>query len=385
MTADIGHRLGTHRTGRVTGPSADPPATTGRGTPQGGRAGAAAPTSSSWSAPPTGIGAGAAADNGVLGAVQGWLGPRETLARPGWRCVTVRATASGVGGTAWSAGRCGVWCAVAQAEHPGRFLLVDVDDRTGGAGVAARSPVGEPQVALRGGRAASPRWRASRACRPMARRDGVAAGLRGARAAGTSCASSRRRRSAPRWGPARCGWRVRAAGVNFRDVLDRAGDVPGRCGSAGRRGRRRGAGGRAGGDGSEAGRPGDGLFDGAFARWSADRRADVGADAAGWSFAQAARCRWCSSRRTTALVELAGCGRVSGCWCTRRRVAWGWRRCSWPGISGRRCSRRRARPSGTHVRAAGRRRGADRLVADAGVRGGVPGGDRWRGWTWMSC
>ncbi|MFE6692176.1 SDR family NAD(P)-dependent oxidoreductase, partial [Streptomyces sp. NPDC057743] len=97
---------------------------------------------------------------GVLGLVQGWLG-EERLAQSRLVVVTrgavgVRA-GDGVGGLA----QAGAWGLVrsAQSEHPGRFVLLDIED-----GAEVSSSVGElsgdePQVAVRGGEVFVPRLR----------------------------------------------------------------------------------------------------------------------------------------------------------------------------------------------------------------------------------
>ncbi|MFE6689179.1 beta-ketoacyl synthase N-terminal-like domain-containing protein, partial [Streptomyces sp. NPDC057743] len=97
---------------------------------------------------------------GVLGLVQGWLG-EERLAQSRLVVVTrgavgVRA-GDGVGGLA----QAGAWGLVrsAQSEHPGRFVLLDIED-----GGEVSSSVGElsgdePQVAVRGGEVFVPRLR----------------------------------------------------------------------------------------------------------------------------------------------------------------------------------------------------------------------------------
>nr|WP_254125418.1 type I polyketide synthase [Amycolatopsis sp. CA-230715] len=115
----------------------------------------------------------------------------------------------------------------AQSENPGRFVLVDAEDTEDTAAVAAAAATGEPQSALRGGTVFVPglRARAGREAlrepvatpwwRLTARTTGTVEGL-----ALTACPE---RGDPLAHGQVRVG--VRAAGVNFRDVLKTLGVV----------------------------------------------------------------------------------------------------------------------------------------------------------------
>ncbi|MFC5753767.1 SDR family NAD(P)-dependent oxidoreductase [Actinomadura rugatobispora] len=100
--------------------------------------------------PPTGDGRSAAAvrsaSERVLELLQGWLAD-DRLAAARLALITEGATDGGLGGAA-------VWGLVrtAQAEHPGRFQLVDLDGSPASAGALPDAlGSGEPQVAVRAG------------------------------------------------------------------------------------------------------------------------------------------------------------------------------------------------------------------------------------------
>ncbi len=98
--------------------------------------------------------------HGALGLVQQWLAD-ERFAESRLVLVTRGAVAvGGADGVADVAGA-GVWGLVrsAQAEHPGRFVLVDVDDQAESWHALSKMGVGlgEPQIALRAGEAFVPR------------------------------------------------------------------------------------------------------------------------------------------------------------------------------------------------------------------------------------
>ncbi|HEY8985400.1 MAG TPA: beta-ketoacyl synthase N-terminal-like domain-containing protein [Streptomyces sp.] len=118
----------------------------------------------------------------------------------------------------------GVWGLVrsAQSEHPGRIVLVDSD----GGAVSGVAGLGEPQLRLRGGELFAPR------VVPVAGDDvlevpagGVWRVGIGERGAVTGLAVSALERVA--LGPGEIRVSVRAAGVNFRDVLNVLGMYPG--------------------------------------------------------------------------------------------------------------------------------------------------------------
>ncbi|WP_413099049.1 SDR family NAD(P)-dependent oxidoreductase [Streptomyces sp. Inha503] len=112
----------------------------------------------------------------VLGVVQGWLG-EERFAGARLVVVTRGAVAAVVGEGVSDVAAAVVWGLVrsAQAEHPDRFVLVDVDDVPVSAGVLqAVLGCGEPQVAVRSGKALVPRL--SRAVAPAASAEGAGSG-----------------------------------------------------------------------------------------------------------------------------------------------------------------------------------------------------------------
>ncbi|MER7188267.1 polyketide synthase dehydratase domain-containing protein, partial [Streptomyces hyaluromycini] len=97
----------------------------------------------------------------VLALVQDWLARPEL---DGVRLAVLTTGAVSVDGEAPDLTTAGVWGLLrsAQSEHPGRLLLVDTDDpdRDGGplaAALSAADTAGEPQLALRDGRALVPR------------------------------------------------------------------------------------------------------------------------------------------------------------------------------------------------------------------------------------
>ncbi|MFG3702655.1 SDR family NAD(P)-dependent oxidoreductase [Micromonospora sp. NPDC047620] len=227
----------------------------------------------------------------ALALVQGWL------ADPRWaETPLVLLTRGAVGvhspaevtdpdaATAWGLVRS------AQSEHPDRFVLLDADAEPTVADLAAVLAAGEPQVALRGGAPHAPRL-ARRADAPTLtppagadawRLDVPTRGsLENLALVATDAAD------AP-LGPLEVRVRVRAAGLNFRDVLNALGLYPGDPGPPG---------GEAAGVVTEVGaavtdlRPGDpvlGVFVGCFGPVAVTDRRLLVPVPAGWTFAQAA-------------------------------------------------------------------------------------------------
>ncbi|MFD4509259.1 SDR family NAD(P)-dependent oxidoreductase [Streptomyces sp. NPDC058457] len=118
----------------------------------------------------------------------------------------------------------------AQAEHPGRLVLVDVDGGAESAGLAAAAAATEePQIAIRAGSMFAPRL--TRNSAELAPPDGAAWRLS---AAETGTVDGLRLESAPgALAPLDSGEvriAVRAAGLNFRDVLIALGTYPGAAG-----------------------------------------------------------------------------------------------------------------------------------------------------------
>ncbi|MFJ5222667.1 type I polyketide synthase [Streptomyces sp. NPDC088400] len=180
--------------------------------------------------------------SGVLGVVRGWLGESRLA---GARLVVLTSGAVRVSdGEGVDVAAAGVWGLVRSAisEHPGRFALADLDDNSDSyralaayeAGSGSGSASGESQLAVRDGRVWLPRmvrmssggllippsntagsWRMEVA--EQGRLDGVA------------LVPEELRALEP--GEVRVG--VRAAGVNFRDVLNVLGMYPGDAGRMG--------------------------------------------------------------------------------------------------------------------------------------------------------
>nr|WP_103334877.1 type I polyketide synthase [Amycolatopsis sp. CA-126428] len=196
----------------------------------------------------------------------------------------------------------------AQAEHPGRFALVDVDDEeTPGAAVIAAVASGEPQLAVRAGELSVPRL--ERADTGLLE---LPAGDVPWRLDSTDKGTLDNLRPLPApeaAAPLRAGevrLSLRAAGVNFRDVLNALGMYPGEAGPMGLEG--------AGviaevGPGVTGFVPGDrvlGMFHGAYGPLVvADHRMVVRMPA-GWSFTDAASLPIAFITAFYALVDLAG-------------------------------------------------------------------------------
>ncbi|WP_436763210.1 SDR family NAD(P)-dependent oxidoreductase [Streptosporangium sp. V21-05] len=289
----------------------------------------------------------------VLALVREWLA-EERLADARLVLVTRGAVATEAGQAADPI-QAAVWGLVrsAQTEHPGRLVLVDTDDDSADllpdtlatglpAGLATALPdalatglsarlatalatglsdalaTGEPQLALRGGTVRVPRLARAATPRPgsLPPPDGDASPVSGRRVPWRLGVVRRGTldglalRPCPEvdgpLAPGQVRVSVRAAGVNFRDVLGALGHYPGDPGLPGL---------EAAGTVSEVGpgvtgiAPGDrvmGVFSGAFGPVAvADRRA-VAPIPAGWTYAQAAATPIAYLTAYHALVELAG-------------------------------------------------------------------------------
>ncbi len=216
----------------------------------------------------------------ALSLVQGWL---ATAALSGARLVVVTRLGVAVGDEAADVAPASVWGLVrsAQSEHPGRFLLVDLDG-SGAPGWARVVALDEPQIAVRGGRLLVPRLApVADATAPPAWRLGIEE--RGSLEDLVILPSSGGRVLGVH--EVRIG--VRAAGLNFRDVLIALGLYPGEAP----------LGSEAAGVVLEVGAqvtdlaPGDrvfGLVLDAFGPVAVADRRVVAPIPAGWSFAQAA-------------------------------------------------------------------------------------------------
>jgi acyl transferase domain-containing protein/NADPH:quinone reductase-like Zn-dependent oxidoreductase/short-subunit dehydrogenase/acyl carrier protein len=165
----------------------------------------------------------------VLTVLQEWLAD-ERLAEVRLRILTRGAVATAHGEDGEDLAAAAVWGLVrsAQSESPGRFSLVDLDGDVPAAGVLAGLPEDEPQVAIRQGRAYVPRLI------PAGNRDRPAPPADGPwRLAVTEAGTVENLAPMPApdaarplaTGEVRVG--VRAAGVNFRDVLIALGVYPG--------------------------------------------------------------------------------------------------------------------------------------------------------------
>ncbi|MFL6129698.1 MAG: SDR family NAD(P)-dependent oxidoreductase, partial [Mycobacteriales bacterium] len=235
----------------------------------------------------------------VLGLLQRWLASEE-LADARLVVVTHRGVA--VGDEAADLAVSPVWGLVrsAQSEHPGRFLLVDVDD--GEPDWAGLADVDEPQLAVREGRLLAPRLtrvpaeQASDAWRLGIERKGSLEDLAVLPSDGDRPLGTREVRVG-----------VRAAGLNFRDVLIALGLYPGDAP----------LGSEAAGVVLEVGAevtdlaPGDrvlGLVPDAFGPVAVTDRRMVVPMPAGFTFAQAAAVPVVYLTAYYGLVELAGLG-----------------------------------------------------------------------------
>ncbi|UYQ66234.1 type I polyketide synthase [Streptomyces peucetius] len=168
-----------------------------------------------------GPGAAQAAAIETLALVQGWLAS-EWLGEA--RLIVATRDGVGVGDEVPDVGLAPVWGLVrsAQSEHPGRFLLVDLDDNEApewGTLVG----LDEPQLAVRGGRLLAPRLGRAGVSLPAGEAWRLAVGRAGSLEDLALVPSEGGR--ALGVGEVRVG--VRAAGVNFRDVLIALGMYPG--------------------------------------------------------------------------------------------------------------------------------------------------------------
>ncbi len=183
----------------------------------------------------------------------------------------------------------GVWGLVrsAQAENPGRFVLLDVDDPAGHVREAVARAADEPQLAVRSGRILVPR---------LTRATAIAGALVGEPAwrltlDGEGTVDNVVPVPCPQvlddLEPGSVRIAVRAAGINFRDVLVSLGMVPGQTGLGGE-----GAGvvAAVGPEvtGLKAGDRVMGVFEGAFGPWAVADARMLAPVPDGWTFQQAA-------------------------------------------------------------------------------------------------
>ncbi|MDT3399597.1 SDR family NAD(P)-dependent oxidoreductase [Streptomyces sp. B1866] len=251
----------------------------------------------------------------VLDLLQRWLGAQQLA---GARLVLVTrgavATAPGedvpdpAGAAAWGLVRS------SQSEQPDSFVLVDIDDADtdeSRAALLGAIGLGEPQLALRGGRVLAPRLvrlGPGRAADGGLRLPSGPAGWRLECPDSTSLdglATVPSPAAAAPLGPTEVRIAVRAAGLNFRDVLVALGVVPGQTG----------LGSEGAGVVLEVGAqvadlaPGDrvmGVFQEAFGPVVVTERATLAAIPDGWSFAQAASVPIVFATAYYGLVDLGG-------------------------------------------------------------------------------
>ncbi|MFJ3950462.1 SDR family NAD(P)-dependent oxidoreductase [Streptomyces libani] len=248
------------------------------------------------------------AATGALALVQRWLADPPAVAR---LVFVTRAAVDAPGTTHHDAAAAPVWGLVrsAQSEHPGRFVLADLDGQdTSYAALPAALATHEPQFAVRGGTVHLPRVapvHAGTALREPADGTRWRLGMTGKGTLDHLTLMPHDDAARP-LGRGEVRIAVRAAGVNFRDVLNVLGMYPGDAGAFGLEG--------AGvvtetGPGVIGLAPGDrvmGLFPSAFGPVAvADERMVVRVPE-GWSFAQAASVPVVFLTAYYALVELGG-------------------------------------------------------------------------------
>ncbi|MGX1855537.1 SDR family NAD(P)-dependent oxidoreductase, partial [Streptomyces sp. NPDC055299] len=248
------------------------------------------------------------AATGALALVQRWLADPPAAAR---LVFVTRGAVDAPGTTHHDAAAAPIWGLVrsAQSEHPGRFVLADLDGQDASyAALTAALATNEPQFAVRGGTVHLPRVapvHAGTALREPVDGTGWRLGMTGKGTLDHLTLLPHDDAERPlEQGEIRLA--VRAAGVNFRDVLNVLGMYPGDAGAFGLEG--------AGvvtetGPGVIGFAPGDrvmGLFPSAFGPVAvADERMVVRVPE-GWSFAQAASVPVVFLTAYYALVELGG-------------------------------------------------------------------------------
>ncbi|MEV0429369.1 SDR family NAD(P)-dependent oxidoreductase [Micromonospora sp. NPDC050495] len=171
-----------------------------------------------------GTAAGHAAARQALTLVQGWLAASWST---GVRLLVATRNAIATGGEPVNLAQSPVWGLLrsVQSEHPGRFGLVDLDRDGGQPAWAALADLGEPQLAVRAGRPLVPRLQRAA---PVPAGDGwrLTVGRAGSLEDLTIGESDAHRPLAAH----EVRLAVRAAGVNFRDLVVTLGMVPGLTG-----------------------------------------------------------------------------------------------------------------------------------------------------------
>ncbi|WP_435883156.1 type I polyketide synthase, partial [Streptomyces chartreusis] len=250
--------------------------------------------------------AGTAEVTEVLAAVREWVADERFA---GARLVVVTSGAVAVrDGETPDAGGAGVWGLVRSAmnEHPGRFALVDIDDDPASYRLAA-APIDDQQVAVRAGQLWMPRMVRMASGGVLVPPVGAGAGWRmdvvaQGRLDGVALVREEPRALGP--GEVRVG--VRAAGVNFRDVLNVLGMYPGDAGRLGHEGAGVVVETGAGVTDLVVGDRVMGLLDGAFAPTAVTDGRLLTRVPEGWSFEQAASVPIVFLTAYYALVDLAG-------------------------------------------------------------------------------
>ncbi|MEV0131855.1 type I polyketide synthase [Dactylosporangium sp. NPDC050688] len=195
----------------------------------------------------------------------------------------------------------------AQTEHPGRFVLVDLDTAADSvAALPAALATGEPALLLQGGTARIPRLAAVDGTEELTPPDGPWRLTPGENGTLDSLTVEPADEAAGELRPGQVRIAVRAGGVNFRDVLNALGMYPGDAGSLGQEGAGVVTEVGPGVTGFAAGDRVMGMFPGAFGPVAvADHRMIV-AVPAGWSNAQAASVPLVFLTAYYALVDLGG-------------------------------------------------------------------------------
>ncbi|GAA2247545.1 hypothetical protein GCM10010232_38480 [Streptomyces amakusaensis] len=251
----------------------------------------------------------------VLAGLQAWLAD-ERFAASRLVLVTRSAVAAVPGDdvTGLSGAAVGGLVRSAQAEHPDRFVLLDTDTDTGTATdigtdlLAALADGDEPWLALRGGTLLAPRLARASASGALAVPDAEGWRLTADRASGSlrDLALTPAPEATAELAPGEIRVEVRAAGVNFRDVLIALGQYPDPSALMGS---------EAAGIVVETGpgvadlAPGDrvfGLFEGGFGPLAVVDRRMVAPMPREWTFPEAASVPMAFLTSYYALVDLAG-------------------------------------------------------------------------------
>ncbi|MFE3939398.1 zinc-binding dehydrogenase, partial [Streptomyces goshikiensis] len=252
-----------------------------------------------------------AATHRALALVQGWLAD-DRFAASRLVFVTRGAVATQSDWDLADPAHAAVWGLVrsAQSENPDRFVLADLDaDADAAAGtLAAALATGEPQIALRRGTVHAPRLARVPATTPLTPPPGESAWRMDIEDKGTldHLTLVPSPESAAPLEPGQVRVAVRAAGLNFRDVLNALGMYPGDPGLMGSEG--------AGtvvetGPGVSDLAPGDrvmGMLPGAFGPLAVVDRRMIAPMPEGWTFAEAAAVPIVFMTAYYALHDLAG-------------------------------------------------------------------------------